>query len=1648
MQKIINNKILSFVVVFALFVGIFCVPYSLFVGAAEITSKNNNAALTVYDVEEAKNVLNDQTLVKGDNLIYKNTSGKLSYYETEGGEEKFATDKQNEQLLPLGDGKLYDKSHNDISISGAISYNFTWDLTGSDNVEAIISEFWFVHRSEVGNWGFRVNKYEVRIANTVADLSKESALVATVEGITDGEQYNKINFTNAVAGRYLRVSCLKFGGDKTARVGQIVAFGKTEPNTPRGVAYAFSEAESLYTEDLATGKDNLLKDNTSGVITYKKQNGKEYTATTTQSEMLLNLTDGVMTDKVWHDINIDEAKTYSFTWDLTDGNSAWKSGEVSDIWIRWNSQEREREHRVSFFDVYAANSLEDLNNESNKIAGFEHISATDSCHRIMFDTPLTTKYIRIVPLRMTGDTCVRVNEISVIGRLTSALTYTEYNSGLKVMGYTGTADVTRISIPSIVDGKKVVAIGDDALVLASNLQYLYIPDTVTEISETALPDSVSTVSGGWNSVARTYANSKGILFEPDVYDFSQDHSRELLSEGKNLLSGAGAVAYKLQNGDYSAVASNLQYINDNKVETTYGDTINFPYYNSETESFNEMYADFVFDTGGMNEIEKILYVGHNFTELRTAEYQIYVSESSDTENLFQQKNLLINFKNTRNSKRQIYTLKEKIKARIIGLRIIKPAREEAGADYAIRVREFAVYGTMVSDNISEFTADNLLSIPKELGENMLNSYMDVYTKYNDDSSSVNTLTVGTGKLFDGSFSTFAHSPNATLLENCSYDIAYDLGCKAKINAILIGNYVDKDLRGRKIEIYASNDFDSLFLNASKIQSYDNEKAYRRLIWKYKNAITCKYIGFRIYSLVNAQEGEAYPRIAEIGVYGKYTDSKYDATSSRTELIFEDFKNSDIDKISKSQPINFDTVPLAIRLNETTLDKVTNTNVISDKELHPKKDLGRLSFENGVELGAIDGSDYVDVVWGYGKYYEFKTFMHYGSDANIEGPYHTGWYQVFVGENIYDVTKSENMVYEYRYDRQGKSNGQIVDLKGANGEYPVGKCIAVRILNPVSTEDKSTNYIGCRIAEMLIWGSPSERKNKPANLVKDVIYSAYFLDGDDKMPLEETEFNKDIYNCFYDGIYSKTGNLEDAQKSCKINADEKSLIIDVNLCSNMQIDKVLLKLKQDVGYKIYGSLKLAEIENKESLIFSHTVGSATTKKFSKTKTIRYIKIVFDEAERIIIEEFGLIGSDEQLRNYHNILRQNGVALSQYVLSNEGKITNIVNSNTEVWARLNDQENLKTTVIEGGNQSDGDTLNVMVDFCALKAIDRIKINYLTKAMIYLPYQVNYYIGTDYSEVATATKPDYRISGLPADETGDTESADEIFHDIKFQMQYARYLRIEFSAANYNTDYFNQMVVAVNEIRTFGIDVDGTAKGDSENRIFTHTDKKYGITVDVIALNESDIYEEISYAKITKHKLTAEQLIMLEGESLESVGNYYYQIAFYNAKGKKIKDHGRDMQIKFNCGKNTEDYSVYYLPNNDEAYSMLSEGYGTSSNPKIISFVYNIDINPSVYNFGLAKAIDSNDNSEVESMPDYSEQNFMDLQDQIIDTEEIVDTEESEIQESDTVSNSQKTEKKHKTKVKESAKNYYWIVILLCILISGIAVFFVLRFKKHKK
>lgn len=1639
MHKKHKGRIFSFVVVLALLLCSVFVP--AIVGAAEISSKNNNATLAVYSADDQAPI-SDKELSVGENLIYKNKSGKISYYKTEGGEEVFATEEQNKQLLPLGDGNINDKSHNDISVTGAVQYNFIWCLTnGNDTATATINEVWFIHRSQVGNWGFRVNKYEIRVANTISELSLDDALVATVEGITDGEQYNKITFANAVSGRYISIRCLKLGGDKTARIGQIAVFGKTEPGCPRGVSYTFAEAENVYNEDLAASESNLLKGNASGKITYTKQNGREYSATTTQNEMLLNLTDGAMADKLWHDINIADAKSYSFTWDLIDGNSAWKSGEVSDIWIRWNSQERERTHRVSFFDVYAANSLEDLCKESSKVASFEHITATESCHRIMFDTPLTTRYIRIVPLRMTGDTCVRVNEISVIGNLISALTYSEYNDGVKVIGYTGKQDVTNIKIPNEVNGKKVIAIGDGALVGASNLQTLYIPETVTEISEISLPDSVNTISGGWHSKAQEYANQKGILFEPDVYDFAQDHTKALLSEGENILNGAGAVAYRYFNGEYKAVASELTSINDNNVESTYGDSRNFPYYNEENETFNEMYADFVFDTGGMNELESFVYVGHNFTELRTAEYQIYISEDSDTENLFKLENLLINFKNTRNSKRQIYTLKQKIKARLVGLRIIKPAMEEAGADYAIRVRDFAAYGTKADDKLAEFVSDNLLNLPKELGKNLLNNKLDVYSRYNVGYSTQNTFIKGTAKLLDGSLSTFAEAPNASLsTQNSSYDLAYDLGSAAKISAIFLGNYVEKDLRARKIEIYAANDLESLYSQQSKIESYDNDNGYRRLIWQFKDSVNCQFIGLRIYSLVNANEAVSYPRFSELGVYGKYKDSKYKVTS-RTELIFGDFKNSQIDKISKAEPINVNTVPAAIRLNDTRLDKAKNTGVITDKKLHPKTDLERLSFENGVELGTIDGSSYVDVVWGYEKYYEFQKFMHYGSDSNIEGPYHTGWYQVFVGENIYDVTNSENMVYEYRYDRQGKSNGQIVDLIKADGTYPIGKCVAVRILNPVSTEDYTVSYIGCRIAEMLVWGKETERVNKPVNLAKDVIYTAKLLDG------EDIELSKEQIEALYDGAYSKNGILQDARSSAQIMSGGKQLVININLCSNMQINSVLLKLKQDVGYKIYGALKEIDIDNNATLLFEHTLGSATQKKFSKLKTVRYIKIIFEPSENVVIDEFSVIGSDEQQRNYHNIMRQSAVVLTEYILSADGEKTNVVNSNTEVWARLNDQEDYKTTVLEGGNQLNGDTLNLMVDFCSLKAIDRVKINYLAKAMIYWPYKVNYYVGTDYETVQKETKPSFTAEGLPADELGDIESPEEIFHDVTFQKQYARYVRIEFVSTNKNTDYFKQMVVAVNEVRAFGIDVDGTASGDKENRVFSYTDKKYGVTVDVVSMNEADIYEELSYAKITRKKLTSAQEEMLEGEGFEANDGYYYSVAFYNLQGERINDVGRDIQVKFNCGKNIEDYTLFYAPSSQEAYTLLSSEYGKT---KIMSYVYALEMTPGVYNFGLAKYTQSQETGNSDTPDDYYEEDFSELQD-ITDGGESSDEETLEESIVKDESSEEKPVQSNKEEIKTKSEKYnpLWIILpIIFVLICGAVVFFIVRNKRNVK
>lgn len=65
-------------------------------------------------------------------------------------------------------------------------------------------------------------------------------------------------------------------------------------------------------------------------------------------------------------------------------------------------------------------------------------------------------------------------------------TYSDYGEGILIEGYTGSP--MSLTVPDTIDGKKVVAIGENAFLGQTKLRKIVLPDTVTEIGATAFAD--------------------------------------------------------------------------------------------------------------------------------------------------------------------------------------------------------------------------------------------------------------------------------------------------------------------------------------------------------------------------------------------------------------------------------------------------------------------------------------------------------------------------------------------------------------------------------------------------------------------------------------------------------------------------------------------------------------------------------------------------------------------------------------------------------------------------------------------------------------------------------------------------------------------------------------------------------------------------------------------------------------------------------------------------------------------------------------------------------------------------------------------------------------------------------------------------------
>ena len=300
----------------------------------------------------------------------------------------------------------------------------------------------------------------------------------------------------------------------------------------------------------------------------------------------------------------------------------------------------------------------------------------------------------------------------------------------------------------------------------------------------------------------------------------------------------------------------------------------------------------------------------------TQEYEVYASDSNA--DLYSASNKLLTYNISNNSQGQYIKFKEPIKTRFVGIKITKGLIEsqvpEGNRKYSYaRLREVAALGTC------EIPESELITSAKRTNESKAKLKTDSHLNFGypvDNSDVSASMTVRgfdkgtpansgslhsyhtTNDLCDGDVSTEADInayvsgvqgqicflENGAFKQNTSVDVTTNLLFESLIDSVFIAQRSNTMLRANEYEIYAGNDYATLYTEANKQVYYLNEAKAQYQTFVFETPVKAKYIGIRILQGVTLPEytiadSSSYARLCEIAVFGKYNVPYYDYTVS-------------------------------------------------------------------------------------------------------------------------------------------------------------------------------------------------------------------------------------------------------------------------------------------------------------------------------------------------------------------------------------------------------------------------------------------------------------------------------------------------------------------------------------------------------------------------------------------------------------------------------------------------------------------------------------------------------------------------------------------------------------------------------------------------
>ena len=1486
-KKIFTNKVsLSLIIIALILIGTVVSPLQSLISfsatAIDVESENYTASTVVsYELAGPGNLLYGRPYYD----LYSKDGTADNTATAEGQIKNQATVitdgiTQSSTLFP---GRIYYDSNDVCKNTDYNDPQHYTDLTYSFSGAATVNEVWIYHST---NKELTTKVFQIYLSDSIDTLYTSDSLVTLYDN-TSLESMQKFKFATPfqnkkfIGIRYIVPTATNTDLAAVPRINELAAFGTLTTPEPEVTEDNFATNDTVAA---LTSDSNLLYDREFKIV--RQNNNGSVSTNETSTTLYPNSDKKIFTDgklntsqqingQIYFDASGNPYNTspYIVTSRYTDVTYEFEdTASINEIWVYNHDDEKWRTYAYQLFLSYTEDTLYTA---ESLVATYENVN-NKNMQKFKFTNPIEDKlyfgirFLVAAPLNTSGDVnsrFVRMTELAVFGETkTELVRVTEDN-------YTQTKS-------------------DSALTVSKNLLY----------------------NREYNSVIQ-FENGK---------TSSANAEAKLKSDPKGYTDGD--------------VSGNVQL--DGQI-----------YFNSDgtpknTAPYNnpKYYTSVTYFLGGKSTVNEVWVYHANRTDLTTHVYQIYLADSRET--LYNPENNIYTYTNENNTTRQKFVFPKTFEGTYFGIKILVATSGDTTSlsinNHYARLTQLAVFGT-VNEKTEEDKSplvfkepDYIADLYKEYKRNLVKGSTPKFyynqgngEKVADKANSIANLTNENinDQFFCGQprFAELVGDDTVNYYKDGTeryFKISFNLRTSCDIRHILLVNSTSERLRTLDYEVYLSDSADTLFDDKKMVEHYKNTSLDLVNNIQFSEAKTAQYVGFKINYPTSEEvvphlkngtltDDVVYTRLNEIAVFGDYSDPNFEFPPSyaidpyMTNEQFAALGNSIV--AGKMASCSFTGTPLPLGFYSKKELQFT------DGDITKHVDVNNVTTAT-YKLNTDDGSQWIDIVYDWEEVkYDITGFLYAGckkaSDSSVQ--YYTGWYQVYIAEEIDDLFLQENMAFEYKWDGENYERGQLVNFDSPKR----GAYFAIRILNPVSGAKQS---IGARVAEIAVYGEKANIPVLPTNLAKNMPIEAYVQNS--KGDLKEVS-TKDLT---VSEIKNLTDNDQNTSASFKANGTVQLIY---NLCNDAVIDAFRLTSNAK-EYKVYATSDLNKIWSEDSLVYTYNGSGTNGKTLATGINVRYVRFeISNFGDELKIDEVECIGGDNQVNKYKKLSRSfknfdKLVTLSSYDPKTKtqkytsaqfnGAFKTLFDSGYKtplgIWGGTNNGVyldfilNLDDPDKKVNKVDDQTVVTTYPD--VVRNIDKIALSFPQALPGYSPTKFEIYTSEELGEFEDGEfdlEPAATYDGEPILGT----------KTFSFAPRLARTVLVRFICGDTEYDPYlnNQMTFAFTEFEVWGTKVVGMQKDGTDSSLIKFTDKKTGISVDIQKYDINDIYTKAHQIKVEEVKATtAQKKGLAELGPLKIAKNKVYKVSLLDINGNPITSvGGRDIKITFPYNANKYGYPL---------------------------------------------------------------------------------------------------------------------------------------------